>query len=393
VLGYPNFFTPRRARLHAAALVVGLWAVTAINFATPGVRTLNNHIKGEDWAHFWAVGRVAARHDPRGIYDVETLRTEFARATGDAEPPTFVPVYGPQLALALVPFGVLPYGAALILWWAAAALTYYYCCRTVWRRYPELGSERHLLLFAAAYPGFWQLFIHGQTTWIALACFTVLWWSLRENRVVPAGIALGLLAYKPQLAIAVVVLLLVRKSWPVLLLAAVTVAAQAAICLLWFGAEVFRAYASILSALPRISELLEPKTFQLVSLRGFFLLLGASTRWANILWPIPAAVVLSVVVQRQRGFDLSFALLLVATILAGVHTSVYDLVLLAPAFIILAGHFEGRTPRGLWLLMYAAFLLPLTGPLAAITRVQLATPILVALITAATRSMKDENES
>ena len=377
--------TARRARVHAAALVVGLWGVTLVNFATPGLRTLNGHVKGEDWAHFWAVGRVAARHDWRGLYDIETLRAEFERAEPGAAAPVFVPVYGPQLALALAPFGVLPYGASLVLWWVAGGLVYWLCCRAAWARGPGLGRPRDLLLFAAAYPGFWQLFIHGQTTWLALACFTVIWLSLREGRSVAAGIALGLLAYKPQLGIAIVIFLLARRSWAVLAAAAVTVLAQVLVCWLWFGAEVFQAYGGVLAALPSLSPLLEPKVFQLVSLRGFFLLLGAPSMWANVASLIAGAAVIVAVLRgmRRRSFDLSFALLLVATVLVGGHVSVYDLVLLAPAFILIAAHYLGGTappPRWLVPLMYAAFVLALTGPLAAIARVQLASPVLIALL-------------
>jgi hypothetical protein len=379
-----SILTPRRARMHAAALVAGLWGVTLVNFATPGLGTLNGHVKGEDWAHFWAVGRVAARHDARGLYDIDALQAEFERAAPGAAAPTFVPVYGPQLALALAPFGVLPYGPSLALWWISGALVYWLCCRVAWRQYRALGPPRDLLLFAAAYPGFWQLFIHGQTTWLALACFTVIWRSLRQGRPAAAGIALGLLAYKPQLGIAIVLFLLVRRSWTVLLVAAATVLAQVAVCWLWFGVDVFRVYGAVLAALPRISPLLEPKVFQLVSLRGFFLLLGAPSTWANAASLVAGAAVIAAVLhgRARRSFDLSFALLLVATVLVGGHVSVYDLVLLAPAFVVIAGEHLGDAPppRGLWPLVYAAFLLALTGPLAAITRVQLASPVLIALV-------------
>ncbi len=386
-----TLLTHRRARMHAAALVVGLWSVTLVNFATPGWRTLNGHVKGEDWAHFWAIGRAAARQDWRGLYDPDRLRAEFERAAPGVEAPTFIPVYGPQLALALAPFGALPYGISLVLWWISGGLAYWLCCRAAWARCPALGPPRDLLLFAAAYPGFWQLFIHGQTTWIALACATVIWLALRERRSLAAGIALGLLAYKPQLGIALVIVLIVRRSWAVLAIAAGTVAAQVVVCWLWFGPEVLPAYGRMLATLPQISPLLEPKVFQLVSIRGFFLLLGAPSMWAHAGWLLAGAAVMTAVLRgmRQRSFDRSFALLLIATVLVGGHVSVYDLVLLAPAFILIAGENldpAAASPRWLWPVMYAAFLLALTGPLAAITRVQLASPVLIALVMVVLRS-------
>jgi hypothetical protein len=380
-----SFLTPRRARRHAAALLVGLWGVTAINFASPGPLSRNGHVKGEDWSHFYAIGRVAARHDGQALYSVEALRSEFAAASGVTEPPTFVPVYGPQLALALAPLGLLPYMPSLLLWWACGALAYGLCCRAAWHRCPHLGSTGDLVLFAAAFPGFWQLFIHGQTTWIALACFTIIWFSLREQRAVPAGIALGLLVYKPQLGVAIVALLLLQRSWAVLAIAALTVAAQVAVCWLWFGGGVFGAYAAMLRALPSIAPLLEPKAYQLCSLRGFFELLALPPPLVTIGAIVSSIGVLAVLayVRRTRDFDTTFAIALIATVLVGSHVSVYDLVLLAPAFIILAND-QVRAPssRWFWQALYLSYVIALTGPLAALTRVQLAAPVLVALLLA-----------
>jgi len=70
--------------------------------------------------------------------------------------------------------------------------------------------------------------------------------------------------------------------------------------------------------------------------------------------------------------NLRFSVLLLATVLASPHLTVYDLVILAPAFLLLADWMRGKPSYAPWLgpLLYAGYILPLLGPLARWTHVQ-----------------------
>ena len=72
-----------------------------------------------------------------------------------------------------------------------------------------------------------------------------------------------------------------------------------------------------------------------------------------------------------------------ATVLVSPHVFVYDLVMLAPAFLIVTDWLLANPAHPLSaptrLLLVAAFLSPLFGPLADLTRLQLSVPILLAL--------------
>jgi hypothetical protein len=61
-------------------------------------------------------------------------------------------------------------------------------------------------------------------------------------------------------------------------------------------------------------------------------------------------------------------------VLVSPHLTVYDLVILAPAFILLADWLVGQpltaSTRGLGTLLYLAYMLPLVGPFARWTHVQ-----------------------
>jgi hypothetical protein len=75
---------------------------------------------------------------------------------------------------------------------------------------------------------------------------------------------------------------------------------------------------------------------------------------------------------------------LLSTVLLAPHLTVYDLVVLAPAFLLLADWIVTQphspaTPH-LKLLLYLAFPLPLLGPLARWTHFQLSVPVMAALL-------------
>lgn len=378
-------FTERRLRLHASALLVALWGVTAVNMVSRGAVALNGHLKGEDYAHFYVLGRLAIERDASGLYDAAAQTGKIALAIPDASPPHFVPVYGPQVALFFAPFALLPYLLSVAAWWVVSTAIYLACCWQFWRTCPRLvGYTPHFGVFALAYPGFWEVIIHGQTSVLALGCFTMLWGALRQRRAVRdvlGGVALGLLFYKPQLGLAAGVVLLASGAWRLVAIASLIAAAQLAAGWAWFGWDAVAAYGRMLEALPRTASLLEPRLSQLCSLRGFFQLLGVPAPWSLVGYGLASAAVLLVLVRawRTQPPAIGFSVLVVATILVAPHATVYDLVLVAPVLILLANEAVG-SERAYAPLLYAAYLAPLSGALAAVTHVQLVAPILLALL-------------
>jgi hypothetical protein len=69
--------------------------------------------------------------------------------------------------------------------------------------------------------------------------------------------------------------------------------------------------------------------------------------------------------RSGRDAEVTFALVLIATLVISPHTSVYDLALLTPALMILADRLlaadarEGRVDKTGWVLIASTFLLPL----------------------------------
>jgi hypothetical protein len=137
-------------------------------------------------------------------------------------------------------------------------------------------------------------------------------------------------------------------------------------------------YGEAFLRLPSAQPFLEPKLYQMHSLRSFWSLLLPWKSVAFGLYATSALAILAIGVtcwRRGRDRRLVFATLLLCTVLVAPHLWIYDLVILAPAFVLVGDwalqHCQGQTAGDIWLLLYACYLLPLLGPLAKFTRVQL----------------------
>ena len=100
-----------------------------------------------------------------------------------------------------------------------------------------------------------------------------------------------------------------------------------------------------------------------------------------VLYGLSAIVVLGVTIAVWKQatsvpLALRYSALVLATVLVAPHLTVYDLVILAPALLLLADWMAGLQDRfsHRWLgtVLYLVYALPLLGPLARWTHVQLA---------------------
>ena len=103
------------------------------------------------------------------------------------------------------------------------------------------------------------------------------------------------------------------------------------------------------------------------------------------LYAISGAVVLAwtIAIWKSRdSLSLKFSALLLATVLVSPHLTVYDLVILAPAILLLADWTVSQNPihEGTGSLLYAVYILPLLGPLTRWIHVQLSVIAIAALL-------------
>ena len=184
-----SWLTAKRVRIHGLLLAACLWTVYAADMSTPGLLDRNGLVKGTDFLHFYTLGNLALRGRGDLLYDMRA-QAELARQFVTHAPDSlYVPLYGPQVSLFFAPFARLSYGWALTVWLFVNALIYTFCCCAVWKSCPNLQKYRWtVLILAIAFPGFFELLIWGQTSGLALLCFTLAYLALRRDQKLAGGI-------------------------------------------------------------------------------------------------------------------------------------------------------------------------------------------------------------
>ena len=375
-----TWLTSKRIRAHALILAVVLWSLYLWTIATPGLRDRNGNLKGTDFLHFYTLGIVAAEHRGDELYDSNAQAKLATERIPEAEGIRYLPLYPPQLSIFLVPLSFLSYGWALIAWWACSGAAYGICCYAVWRMCPKLRPFGGTVAVAAiAAPAFFNLIAWGQISAVALACFTLTFWLLRGRREFLAGIFLGCLIFKPQLGLAAAVVFLATGAWRAIAGAILSGAAQLGFGILYLGTDPLRKWFHVLWNVRKIARAFEPRPHQTHCLRTFWEMLVPWSSVSTGLYLVSAIVVLAVLIQAWRrgekvALELRYSLLLLATVLVSPHLTVYDLVILAPAILLLTewmlGQPQSRNTQATGTLLYLVYALPLIGFASRWTRIQ-----------------------
>jgi hypothetical protein len=202
-----------------------------------------------------------------------------------------------------------------------------------------------------------------------------------------AGLAIGSLIFKPQLGLAAAVVFVCALEWKVVWSALVAASLQLAAAWIHYGAAVMSAYFHALANIESMLLLLEPRPYQTHSLRSFWSMLIPWPRVALALYVISALGALVLAVQCWKGkasLEIHYAALVAASVLVSPHLTVYDLVILAPAFLLLGDWSVAHRERLLALrvreLLYLCYPLFMIGPLAQVTHLQLSVVAMTALL-------------
>jgi hypothetical protein len=382
------WLTPNRLRAHGLLLALSLWSVYIWNMATPGLLDRAGNLKGTDFLHFYTLGSLALAHRGTDLYNMKAQSELAAQRVPAAAGIQYLPLYPPQVSILFAPFARLSYPWALICWLTLSALIYGLCGYTLWRACPNLGKYRFtILILALAFPAFWHLIAWGQTSAMALACFTLAFFALQAQREFLAGLALGCLIFKPQLGVVAAVIFVDARRWRVIAGALLSASVQMAVAWTYYGPDSLRSWLQTLSHLRSVLPLLEPKLYQTHCLRTFWTMLLPWPGLAGAFYIVTALLTLALAArcwQSTLSLPLRYSAMLLATVLVAPHLTVYDLVVLAPAILLLSNwiaiHPDNSTTPQLKLLLYLAYALPLLGPLARWTHLQLTVPVMLAIL-------------
>lgn len=229
------------AWLALGAAVLGLVAVALL--AVMDARYLARHgwpnvnaetLVGRDFVNLWSAGRLVLGGQTAILYDPAAYGAWQSAAIGHGiahhnySYPPLTLIYAPLL-------GALPYPVALLLFVGGSMALYALAARG-W-----LAREGLAPGWALAVPAAWLCVWAGHYG-LLLAALWCAAWSRMERQPRLAGVAIGLMAVKPHLAILAPLLLARRRDWSAFAAAAVTVALLVAASALLFGAGLWKGF-------------------------------------------------------------------------------------------------------------------------------------------------------
>jgi hypothetical protein len=388
--------TRQRIRSYATLLAIVSWAVWLWDISAGGNVDRLGKVKGTDFLQFYVAGSFVRDGRLPDYYDVQAQYAR-ARAIAPGSSDTFyMPVQSPQTALVFAPLAALPYARAVGVWLVLVMLLYAAACWLIWRHCDALRAHRAEVLAAAtAFPGLYTTVLYGQTSVVTLVAVSGALAALWRDRRVVAGLALGCLAFKPHWLAAAAAVFVVAAEWRVVAGVLASAAAQLGVTYAVAGAAAMNGYWRILASAQRMGDLLEPRPGD--SLRSFFKVFVPSDAAALVLYAATGTAVLAIAARTWRSgarFELRASAVVLATILVSPHTLAYDLILLAPVFLLLGNVLAAEPPspraRVIVWSMAAMFVAPLLAVLPPPIRLQFsvtAMALLLCCVRDADRSM------
>ncbi len=380
--------TSRRLTLWGTGLLVLSWFIYAYVMSTPGLVDRAGRVKGTDYIAFYVLGSLVLDGRTEALYDPDAHLAEGRRRIDpDLRLYMAYPNYGPQVALAFAPLAVLPFGWSLGVFLALTGLCYGVAVWLLWRESPALRQHGRLVaILAAASPLLLALVRYAQLSAVSLLLLSLAFVALNHRRAFTAGLAIGCLAFKPQLGLVIGVVLFAAREWRAITGAATAVLGQLIVGWLVAGSTGMMAYFRVLWILTLNPALVQVYPSEVHSVRGFFqLLIPSPAVVAGV--SLTALVIVTVVAVRSwmsRGpLGLRWGLVVLLTVLGSPHLLTYDLVLLTIPLMLFADwaleNSSHRLQPAVSVLLVPLYLAPFSSNLTRLIDVQLSILVMACL--------------
>lgn len=332
---------------------IALLALVGLVLTAHGVVDSRGEPIGTDFSNFWSASKLALMGEPAAVYDMarqyDVQKQEFGPQTG------FYPFFYPPIYLLICwPLAAVPYLTALGIWVAVTGYAY----QAVIRR---IGQGVIGLVPVLAFPAVFVSVGHGQNALLTTAILGAAALYL-DKRPVVAGMLLGLLAFKPHLAVVAPLALMAAGRWRAFVAAGVTAVALAVLSLGLFGLDSWKAF---IASAPAAKAVLDDKMMSVEKLQSVFgavRLLGGGADLAYVAQlavALPVIGVLLFLARKSLSGEAIGALVATAAALTSPYFLDYDLALLAIplAWATAQGVKTGFLPWEKSILMFA-FTLP-----------------------------------
>jgi hypothetical protein len=321
---------------------------------------------GTDFIAFWSAGHLALDGRAGDAWNLDLIGAfQLASFPGLSGPTQWA--YPPTTLPLVLPFGALPYLPGYLAWELVGLMAFFVALA------PLLRDRNHAWPLALAFPGVWLGVPSGQIQFFVAALLGGAL-VLLPRRPLLAGVLIGLLVIKPQLAVLLPLVLVAGREWRAFAAAAGTAVAAVALSAAAFGPSSYESWWGSLGVLDDAIDGRTAPVYKFVTPYMGMRLLGLSEVTSLVLHLVVAVVASYVVWRVWRRTDdpmLRGASVVAGTFLATPYAADYDMVVLAfpIAWLCVIGLTSGWL-RGDRNLLVAIWVLPvLAAPVAVLTHV------------------------
>lgn len=281
-----------------------------------------------DFITYYAAAELAEQGRVTDAYDLEKMHLAEKAVWPKSE--KYAWFYPPTFHALVKPLAALDYKPAFALFMTATFLLYILAVR-------RLARPHSVFLPAAAFPAVLVNLIYGQNAFLT-AGLVILAFANLYSRPVLAGVLIGLLVIKPQMAVLLPLLLICGRHWQTFLAAAIT---ATLVCILstWsIGLDAWPAFFQSLSDAREYLETGKLRWGQMISIFADVKQLGGSTILAYSLHIAWAGMLLALCVftwLRTRDLALRATTFVLATLHFSPYMYDYELVWMALPLILL----------------------------------------------------------
>jgi len=370
--------TPPRLQFYLAGYLLTNVVMFLFTESTGGVIDRFDRVRGRDFATFYVTGQIVHDGEGRRLYDQEYFRQrqeELASIT-EKRPPN-ASLYPPPVPIIFSWLARLSYDDALLVWWFGLVICFSLAGWWLVREIePIPGWKLTTVLAIAAFTPIYYTFLNGQLSAILLLTFMAGLYLHRRGFEILAGIALSLLALKPQFAVGPFLWMLIRWDFRTLGGYCLGGLGQAALSAAALGPKILLDYLNNLRTMPRILQFFHPSPDHGHSL-GEVLTIVLGNDYVRICNQIHFAAVAvatfwffrTVFPKRDRqpdssfkaqatkqarsdesGWRIEYSALVVLTLLISPHLLTYDVsMLLIPVAILWSGKMQVGEDEERWL--------------------------------------------
>ncbi|MHA7774283.1 glycosyltransferase family 87 protein [Roseibium sp. M-1] len=313
-----------------------------------------------DYLSFWLSGGEALKGTP----ELAFIPAEFAAIQKNftGSDTVFGFFYPPTFQMLQMPFALLPYKIAFAAFIVLTTGLLLLACRLITDKW--MLAACLILIPACANNAF-----HGQNATLTAALYGLFLVGIERNRMVLAGIALGLLTIKPQLGILAPVALIASLNWRTFLSASVTTLVFAGLSAAVLGIGVWQVFWQQAPVAAAMMELGGVEWGKMISVYGAGRVLGLAHLPSMVLQAgvgIGAAACVWMTWRRSQDMAVRAPVLVGGALLVTPFALSYDLTLMVVpcAFLIREGLRNGFLPYEKFALFLVIGLSASTSPFA-----------------------------